>query len=348
VNRARRGGPRENTLATLFATLGLASFVVAITSALAVAQTAPGTTSGGSAGVTGGCTVTVNGAPAYAFTLNKPLQVSRGQRVMIEGQIPPQLASKAAKDLQNTTTVQVQIFEGLGSYWGPETEELGYGARWRSAVNVDDYLKYGAGLYQVDAQNYGYGQPGLIGRKDDWYCTARIFVRMKANPFTTPIGLAATGLAGLGAAGGLAASRPRKKPEPGPTAEELGEQFGQDVDTVLDFQPDRGRQYTLDIGCIFAMAIMASYGLPTLFSAAAPVVPGTKARRVWVRGHAVWGFVTGLLFGLGGSVLVQQSGYWTLNTRTGIVIPLLAATLSALRSWAGRPYRVVSRPAVAA
>jgi hypothetical protein len=62
----------------------------------------------------------------------------------------------------------------------------------------------------------------------------------------------------------------------------------------------------------------------------------------------VWGFVTGLLFGLGGSVLVQQSGYWTLNTRTGIVIPLLAATLSALRSWAGRPYRVVSRPAVAA
>lgn len=348
VTRTTRRRPRENAVATIMATLALAGFVVATTTALAQAQTAPGSTSGGSAGVTGGCTVTVNGIPAYALTMNKPLVVQKGQRILIEGRIPPNLASKAPKDLQSTTRIHIEFFEGIYTYDLPEREELGSGGRWRDVVNVDDYLKYGGGLYQVTAQNFGYGQPALLGRKDDWYCTARIFLRMKTNPFTTPIGLAATGLAGLGAAGALAASRPKKKPQPGPSADEVGQQFGQDVDTVLDVQPDRGRQYALDIGCIFAMAIMASMGLPTLFGAAAPVPTGAKSRRLWVRGHAVWGFVTGLLFGLGGTVLAQQSGLWTLTTRTGIVVPVLAAVLSAVRARIGRPYRVVFRPVAGA
>lgn len=348
VRRAARRRPRENALATVFAMLGLAGFVVSLTSAVAMAQTAPGTTSGGSAGVTGGCTVTVNGIPAHALTMNKPLVVQKGQRIVIEGRIPPGLASKAPKDLQNTTWIHIELFEGIYTYDLPEREELGSGGRWRDVVNVDDYLKYGGGLYQVTAQNFGYGQPALLGRKDDWYCTARIFVRMKTNPFTTPIGLAATGLAGIGAAGALASSRPKKKPEPGPSAAEVQEQFGHDVDSVLEVQPDRGRQYTLDIGCIFAMAIMASYGLPTLFGGAVALPDGAKTRRVWVRGHAVWGLLTGLLFGFAGSVLVQQFGRWTLTTRTGIVIPLLAAVASGVRAWAGRPYRVVYRPADAA
>ena len=67
----------------------------------------------------------------------------------------------------------------------------------KSAVQIDDYLKYGVGTYKVEITNSGSG----------WECTFVGYVELDGNPLTKPVGLVSLGLVGLGAVGGLLAAR---------------------------------------------------------------------------------------------------------------------------------------------
>ena len=46
------------------------------------------------------------------------------------------------------------------------------------------------------------------------------------------------------------------------------------------------------------------------------------SKNLWRRGHPILGFFSGLLFGLGATVLLWQYNVWLLNIVTAIVVPL--------------------------
>ena len=86
------------------------------------------------------------------------------------------------------------------------------------------------------------------------------------------------------------------------------------------------------------LIVLAALGFSTWLFAAVAGKPGV--RRVWVHGRPVLGFISGLLFGLGLTVLLQQFGAWPLTVVTAIVFPIAVAVLTSVRAWLGRPYRV--------
>jgi hypothetical protein len=69
------------------------------------------------------------------------------------------------------------------------------------------------------------------------------------------------------------------------------------------------------------------------------VVPGV---RVWRRGRPILGFFSGLVFGIGVSVLLWQYNVWLLTTVTAIVVPVVLGILFGIYAWIGRPYAVVA------
>jgi uncharacterized Tic20 family protein len=63
-------------------------------------------------------------------------------------------------------------------------------------------------------------------------------------------------------------------------------------------------------------------------------------RRIWAHGHPIAGFLSGLLLGIGVTVLMQQFAVWPLTIITAIVLPVVVALICAIRGYLGRPYRV--------
>jgi hypothetical protein len=66
------------------------------------------------------------------------------------------------------------------------------------------------------------------------------------------------------------------------------------------------------------------------------------------RGHWILGFFSGLLFGLGATVLLWQYNVWLLNILTAIVIPVAVGILVALVAWRGGGYTITVTAAEAA
>jgi hypothetical protein len=289
--------------------------------------------------ITGGCTGTINGRDASTLTTSDPLSVQEGDVIAVAGDIPPD----AVKQNPNSyTTVTVDL---LADVVGVHTEEhKSIGAKYESdAIEVDDYLRYGAGLYQVHVTNQG---PG-------WTCTYTGYVKMDASPLSKPIGIAAVASLVIGAVGVvLAKGRPRR-PRRDWFDQLLSDEERAARDDTLraahDADPglrmaEEVRYAPIGPPWILATLTVPLAVMPVVGTGTGGGVPAATRRDVvwqqfvWKRGHAVWGFVVGGLLGVGIGVLGWQYGWWLLTVWTAFVVPIAVAVGAAVYAWSGRRY----------
>jgi hypothetical protein len=320
--------PRPNGVATSFTLLAMSGLLVFAWTAIAFAQ-----------GVTGGCSADINGVDPATMTRDDPLVVSEGQVVSVQGTVPPEVQSVPRDQVQSNTTITVSIVEGVADV--SSESHPGQGYSWGGQVNVDDYLKWTVGLYKVEGAAVG---------TPDWSCTGSGYIKLDGNPLSKPAGQAAAGVALVGGVGAVASTLPRRKSVEAvessanvrPTAQEVKEDFGRDVDTLLGVKPkpsllDTSRGWNLACGLVVLGMIITAI---LLLMMQAVVTPPTRRRRVWAHGHAVLGAISGLLLGLGLAVLGQQYALWPLTVATAIVFPVTTAVLCGVRAYLGRPYAV--------
>jgi hypothetical protein len=105
----------------------------------------------------------------------------------------------------------------------------------------------------------------------------------------------------------------------------------------------------IGMGCIVAMLFMViayvdgkakTSALGAAALAAPAPAPRPGRRRVWVRGHPVLGFVSGLFAGIGITVALQQFGVYPLDIVSFVVAPLVVAVLGAVRGMVGKAWYV--------
>ena len=334
VRRRRRFRPRPNAVPTFFAVLALSGFVVVMTAGIAEAV-----------GVSGGCAVNVNGVNPSQMTKKHPLVVHKGESVHVNGRAPTTV-TVGPRD-PNLTIIHVTIIEGI--FKVNSSGHPGHGPQWGGTQNVDNYLKYGVGLYKVT----GSGDGG------NWHCDGSGYVRLKdGSPLGKPIGEVALVLSILGAGGAAASARPGKPDDlaatdaPAPAPDTDSAAAGDDLvdDVVADkpeVTPDPVSNAVFGMGClalVVAAAFIAAGASGANFGAAA-VAAGGRARsgRIWVHGHAILGFISGLISGLGLTVLAQQFAIWPLTTLTAIVFPIVVGLICAIRAYLGRAFKVVRR-----
>jgi hypothetical protein len=327
--------PRPNTMRTLGALVAVGGGLVLVGGGAAVSDD-----------ISGGCTGTINGKDAATLTRDDPLVVREGTTVSAAGSVPEAFASQ---NPQSITTVEVEI---LADVVGVTTDEhVSNGPTYTSdTVDIDDFLEYGAGLYRVRVVNRGQG----------WRCEYTGYLELDENPLTRPVGIAAAAGVVIGAVGVAFAKGGKRRPR-------------RDwVDTLMDdhdraarddaLRTERERSTVPDRE-MFEEATYAPVGPPCCLSAlamplaamplfgtggggAAMSAPGPRPRHViwqkvlWKRGHPAWGFLSGLLLGLGASVLLWQYSVWLLDVWTAIVAPVAVGIVAALVAWYGRRYRV--------
>jgi putative component of membrane protein insertase Oxa1/YidC/SpoIIIJ protein YidD len=330
----RRWRFRPNSVRTIFAVAALTGMIWLFAASLASAQSLTGD----------GCQATMNTRSPAGMTKSNPLVVKEGGSVSVNGTVPASIASLPPDQITSSTSIEISFIEDLAKI--TRDVRQGTGPQWGGSVSVDPYLRFGGGLYK--AAGIGSGTPG-------WSCTADGYIKLDAgNPLTTPAGIAGTTLAVAG--GGMALFSTRSKETPsaspgeGPTADEVKGDFGRDVDNVLGVEPkpDRSADFAASLGCV-AAALLSAIGLgpvddPDFYRnpfGAGAIAMGSS-RRVWMKGHPIAGFFSGLVAGLGLTVLAQQFAIWPLTIVTAIAFPTLVGLLSALRAWRGKPYKVAA------
>jgi hypothetical protein len=184
------------------------------------------------------------------------------------------------------------------------------GTSWENTVPVDDYAKYGVGLYKVIGQSMG---PAGT-------CSGSALVQVAGNPLKTVAGAAAAGITALGAVGLAAAGAVsalggqggvRMAEEVAPGGTEGPSDLFTSKKTVQITLADIYKQQSFEIGwCIGLVlpallltgaAMAAGAGPPP---AAEPAVRLPRAR--WRPRISVVSLVGGLLAGAGIVVLLQQ------------------------------------------
>ena len=335
VRRARNLRPRRNGLATTIVFLAFGGMALILATQVAYAQS-----------LDGGCTATINGRAPATLTKSDPLVVHKGEGVNVQGVVPPAIAATPADQITSQTNIKVSFVENL--FQTTNRQKPGTGPNWGGSVNVDDYLKYGVGLYKVEGTSSG--APG------GWRCSGDGFVKLDGSPLSKPVGQAAVALFAVAGVGALASGR-AKAPDAAITQHSLGQDLGNDVEAlahvdapkpIQPFRPeiDRGGDLMASASCATMIILFLLPGLLNGGGSGAIVPPlaaggaGTGSNRVWVRGHPVLGFVSGLFMGLALAVLMQQFAKWTLTPLTIIAFPLLVAILTTARAWRGRPFRV--------
>ena len=336
--RARRRRPRANTLPTAFAVLALSGFVVVVTAAVANAV-----------GVTGGCTATVNGADPSSLTKNNPLVVHKHEAVQFTGTAP---SSVAGGQQTSNTHIDVEVIDGV--YGVTSSDHPGTGAQWGGTQAIDNYLKYGVGLYHVK---------GIASGSGGWTCTGDAYVQLvDGSPLSHPIGEAAAAVAGLGALGAAAsgfggsgdATYADDSPEDHPTEDPLKkfdpeygmtpvEKADRHMTRAVTDSPTAGVSALGCIGLLILTALVAN-GAQGLLGATAAVPAAPARRRVWVRGHPVLGTISGFFLGIGLTVLLQQYAYWPLTIVTAIIFPIVVAIVCGLHAYLGTPKKLASAP----
>lgn len=279
----------------------------------------------------GGCDLAVGGRVWNTLGSDHPLQVFKGQRIVVTG-IAPSGVGRAG-DLAATTTTTVNFIEKIATV---DFTDHTTGVDFQQSVNVDKYLKYGAGIYRVDLHSTA---PGA------WDCTATFYVELNGSKLAGEIGILLGATGALGAVGASAGGKPERDPvpddrgllDPTATPEQVDEQQKPFKDRAVNTRNDAA------FGCTLALlfAVWAgTYG--KAIGAAIPVAgaAGDGRRRVYVRGHAVLGFISGLFAGIGLAVAGQQFGLFPLTVWTAIVYPAAAAVLGGFRAWFGRAWRV--------
>ncbi|MDQ1713399.1 MAG: uncharacterized protein QOE45_2849 [Frankiaceae bacterium] len=313
------------------AVLGLAGVTTLLVAGTAAATTLAPAQDGGS-GTAGGCDAFVAGRPIGQLSVDHPLQVHKGQKVLLTGRSPigiRSLPSTAA--LRSTTSIRIHFIEKLLT---TTLTESATGQNFQRVVNVDTYLKYGSGVYRIDVHSVAAGA---------WDCSATFYAELHGSKLAAEAAVlvgavGALGVAGSGRGGGMP-----------PLGEEKPEEFPVDADPEVVEKaqaprPDRGATGAADggVGCLAGIlfALIASTGA---FALAVPVaVAGRRRdpRRVWVKGHPVLGFVSGLFAGLGITVALQQYGFYPLNLTSAVIAPLATAVLGGWRGWRGRAWKV--------
>ena len=321
-----------------FAVLGLAALTTLFLAGTASAATAPALTGfptqGGFGPTAGGCTASVAGVPINTLTADHPLQVHKGQGVLLTGRAPAGISNLPSSiGLRSTTDIRIHFIEKVATR--SETHNA-TGQSFQRAVNVDTYLKYGSGMYRVDVHSVA---PG------GWDCSATFYVEMHGSKLAAEVAVA---VGGIGAAG-MAASARGDEPDPDALPPKADDQGMVDPTTPVEsyekWQKDRAANTKASSGtaCLAGIlfALIASTGaFAFALPAAGAVGKGDAApQRVWTRGHPILGFVSGLFFGLGTTVALQQFNVYPLNLLSGIVAPLVTAVLGAWRGWRGTAWR---------
>jgi putative membrane protein insertion efficiency factor len=324
---------RPNALRTASATLLLGGLLMVFVASAAFGQS-----------ISSGCSGTVNGRPPQSLTSSSPLVVGKGESITVAGQGP----SKAGGGINGNYSIS--IVEGLFNIDRRNENWTGTGSSFQSGVNVDNYLKYGSGLYKVE---------GVATAAAGWSCTASFYIKLDGSKI---IGIVAAGLAGIGALGGIRSAKPAAGAFPadaepaaamgGPTTDELKTQAYDDLIGPSADEPPKKKPKMDDIdrlanssmsalGCLLAFAGIV---LGMLFWAVVlPVsmnLPDAAKKRVWVKGKPVLGFFSGLVGGLGATVALQQFGFWPLTTLTAIGFPVFVAIVGGWRGWRGSAYKV--------
>ncbi|MDQ1704402.1 MAG: putative rane protein insertion efficiency factor [Frankiaceae bacterium] len=332
ARRDTRRRLRPNTIPTLFSVLALSGLVVVATAGIASAV-----------GVTNGCTASINGHDPAQLTSDHPLVVHKGESVSVTGTVPPSVASLPKNQITSNTHIDVSIIGGV--FGVSSSDHPGHGPSWGGTQNVDKYLKYGVGLYHVTG--VASGTPG-------WSCDGDGYVQLKdGNPLGKPVGAGATALAVVGGIGALLSSRAQADSasydEP-LIARNEDDEYAESEATAM-VMGDPGYEGMAGFGCL--MLILIAIGGAFLGKDVAASAVGAAAmrpsgiRRIWAHGHPIAGFLSGLLLGIGITVLMQQFAVWPLTIITAIVFPVVVALICAIRAYLGRPYKVAARPTAA-
>ena len=335
LRRRRRLRLRPNTLPTLFSILALSGFVVVATAGIAAAV-----------GVSNGCSASLNGHDVSTLDQDHALVVHRGDNVRFVGAVPTSVRSAPKDQLISNTHIDVDVVVGLASV--SSSDHPGHGPIWGGLENVDKYLGKTVGLYHV--KGIATGSPG------GWTCKGDAYVKLEdGSPLTKPAGAVAGGLAIVGGLGAFASTR-GGKPEPGDASYDdaggmapEGESREETFFTPLE-ERTREAQGKLDptsdayatMGCLLALVVATGAALTAKGVAASSVAAAAAGRRgprrVWAHGHPIAGFFSGLFFGLGLTVLLQQYAVWPLTIVTAIVFPIVTAIACSLRAWLGKAY----------
>lgn len=335
VGRSRRPGWRKVIgVLVLSAITGL---MVSWTAAAAAAPRAAALPQQVGETTSGDCSLFVGGRPFGTLGKSNPLQVSEGQRIVVTGKGPDSSARRPDSEIKAATKITVVFIDGIG---GASSDFIEYttGRAFQKSVNVDSYLEYGSGIYRVDALSVAPGS---------WSCEATFYVELNGSPLIAAIGVA---VGGIGAGGTLLATRNGKPDVPDDdglydpaiepsTLDALQAKPPEpEADTVANTTANVGS------GCLGVLLFFLGGGTPFDppydFPLAAVPVGGTRPGRVWVRGHAITGFFTGLLAGVGFALAGQQLGWYPLDVQTAIVLPLAIAVFASLRAWWGRAWKV--------
>ena len=334
-------GPRHpRRVRRAFAVIGLAALTTLFVGGTASAVSAPALRAapmqGGFGQTAGGCSASVAGQPITALDASHPLQVHKGQGVVLTGRAPANVAGLQI-ELSATTNIKIHFIEKLATR--TETHNS-TGQNFQKAGNVDTYLKYGSGVYRVDVHSVA--TPG-------WNCSATFYVEMHGSKLAAEVAVAVGGIGAIGVA---------LSPGDEPPSDDLPPKQGEGGLYDPTIAPDalekaqgreawskdkqRNTKANSTVGCLAAIlfALIASTGA---FAFAVPAAGGGSAaaaepERVWVRGRPVLGFISGLLFGLGTTVALQQFNVYPLNLTSAIVAPLVTAFLGGWRGWRGRAW----------
>jgi len=331
VDRVPRPSPRwAARVAGVLLLSGLTTLLVAGT---ASALAPPKLFVHGSETTSGGCDAFVGGVPIGNLDADHPLQVHKNQRVVLTGLGPPGIRNlPSSLGLRSTTEAKIHFVANLATR---SVSENGTGQRFQKSVNVDNYLKYGSGVYRVDMHSVA---PG------GWDCSATFWVEMHGSKLGAEVAVA---VGAIGTVGMVASARGGGEPpvdETPPQSDEFGTYDPGVAPEVLEraeARRDRAANGLADGGtaCLAGIlfALIASTGA---FAAAVPVGTGGNPRRVWVKGRPVLGFVSGLFAGIGTTVALQQFGVYPLTIASAVVAPLVTAVLGGLRGWRGTAWRV--------
>jgi hypothetical protein len=324
-----RGAHRLRAVRTVVAFLLVGSSVVLVTASPAIADD-----------VTGGCTGTINGRDASTLTPSDPVSVKEGQAIEVAGDIPPNLVNQNPNSF---TTVKVDLLAGVGGVTSEEHKSTGATYQGEN-IDVDDYLQYGAGVYEVHVTNEGSG----------WKCEFTGYVKMDTNPLGAPIGLASLAALVIGGVGVvLAKGRPRRPrrdwfdrllSDDERAARDDTLRAAHDADPALRMV-EEVRYAPVGPPWILAAVTLPLVVMPVVGTAGGGVgVPRATGPRVvwqqfaWKRGHAVLGLLAGGLLGVGIGVLGWQYSLWLFSIWIAFVLPVVLAVTGALYAWYGRRY----------
>jgi len=290
------------------------SVILRVSAVLAAAGTAlflPLLALGASADIVGPCSATLNGTNVAQN--GGPIDVGSNDIVAVT------MGSAAAE----VTHLRVQMHYGPAS-WTVYNQDTS-GRNVNKNVSVEDYARYGVGLYKVTSTATLSSGEG---------CSGSALVKVSGSPLTTVAGAAAAagvglGVAGLAVAAGLAYSKAPEPPSPY-LDEEAARARAAQGDSIGPGKALRILTFAPCVSAVLPAILLTILAMVTGGGGAVPLPPGpargARPRARWgIRLSAV-GLLSGVLAGAGAVVLLQQ--YAVVYPSTGVIAAGLAAGLA--------------------